>query len=129
MPIIVDGVHAEQCGSAVMTEGDFPDGLTLKNIKAFNCVKALDLRDRPSIISSIGLPDTTPPEILLEAMNLLSSMQGASPEEKAQELKTSRLAYFINLSADSTTIISNLIAISTSPSAAQVIAAVAAMAG
>ena len=127
MPILVDGVYANNCGSAVKAEGDFPDGLTLKNINAVDCIQTLDLRDRPSIISSIGLPDTTPPEILLEALKLLSSLQGESPEKKAQELKTSRLGSFINLSADATTTISNLISISTSPTAAQVIAAVAAM--
>ena len=122
MAVEVSGVKAYNCGSAVIAEGQFSD-LKINDVLAVDCLNGVVLRDGPSVLSHIGLPGNTPPEALIEALKALQAMGDKAPEAKAEILKTTGIAAFIENSANATTVISNLIQIAASPLAAIVIAA------
>jgi len=75
------------------------------------CRKALDLRDPPSFLSSLGLKDEVPPRLLLA---LLRNMQAAGQStEVAIEAKAKKLGLFdwINASGSASTLIAGCYAL------------------
>lgn len=82
------------------------DGTTFEG-----CRKALDLRDPPSFIASLGLKDDVPPRLLLA---LLRNMQAAGQStEAAIEAKAKKIGLFdwVNASGSASTLIAGCYAI------------------
>lgn len=91
-------IHIENCGTGVSMSSDAPvefNGLTIKG-----CQKAIEMRDPPSLLSSLGLPSETPPELLIEALKILQSNSSSPLEKKTEALQGSSLFNWLGASAN-----------------------------
>lgn len=123
MAIKISGIYAEECGTGLLIEGAFAEGLDVTDVKTVGCINGVVTRDKPTLISQIGLPENTPPNVLIEVLETLRSMETSTEKEKANVVKDSIIAPYLAVAADATTVISNLIQISSSPIVMQVITA------
>lgn len=70
--------------------------------------KMLEVRDPPSVYQTLGLPADTPPEVLIEALTLLSAVKDRPIEEQKEALRGSRLVSLLGVGANVATILSAL---------------------
>ncbi|WP_223535543.1 hypothetical protein [Pseudomonas sp. GL-B-16] len=92
------------------------------NPEIANCNTAIEYRDPPSLISSLGLPAETPPKVVLEALKILRSHEKQAPEQRVTLLKKSNIGPFLQGAANATTAATNLLALAVSPQLAPAIA-------
>ncbi len=85
------------------------DGLTIEG-----CETAIDLRDPPSFLSQLGLPVSTPPESLLEALEILNGPAVETVKAKEARLNSSRLFEWLGASANLSTVAQSLVSLSQS---------------
>ncbi len=100
-------VHIENCGKGISMPSDAPvefDGLTIKG-----CQHAIEMRDPPSLLSSLGLPPNTPAELLIEALELLQDKSSSSIENKSELLNSSKLYEWLGAGGNLASITSLLI--------------------
>jgi hypothetical protein len=100
-------IHIEDCGTGISMPSDAPvefNGLTIKG-----CVQAIEMRDPPSLLTSLGLPSDTPPQLLIEALNILQANSSSPLENKTEILQTSSLFNWLGASANLTSITGLLI--------------------
>ncbi|MGK5026291.1 hypothetical protein [Janthinobacterium sp. RB2R34] len=72
---------------------------------------AVEVRDAPreSLLSSLGLPPSTPPEVVIEALTLLKGVQSAPIERQVSALRGSRLESMLSVGGNLASIVSLLL--------------------
>jgi hypothetical protein len=94
------------------------DGLDISNCAGEGFVE----RDRPSLLATLGLPAETPYPALLDALSKLSAHKNESSEKKTEVVSGSLLGPFLKTAADATSIIKNIVDVSSNPQLQQLIA-------
>jgi len=102
MVINLKNVRIDNCGTGISAPKDAQintDGLEIKNTK-----NAIELRDQPSLLLSLGLPNDTPPSYLIEALNILDKHNTLAPAIRIEKLRKSNLIKWLGVTADLTTL-------------------------
>lgn len=105
--LTLKNVRIDNCGTGISAPKDaviHADGLEITNTG-----KAIDLRDPPSLLQALGLPAGTPPQHLLDAIQLLEANKALPPEQRSQALHSSSLFKWLGNTANLATISSALI--------------------
>ncbi|MCU8291140.1 hypothetical protein OC525_21635, partial [Vibrio vulnificus] len=95
-------VKIDRCVTGISAPKDAhinADGLEITNTQ-----KAIELRDPPNLMKSLGLPENTPPEYLIDAMKILEGNQNLPNNERIDSLQKSSLLQWLGTSADLVTI-------------------------
>lgn len=96
--LTLKNVTIDNCGTGISAPKDaliHADGL-----KITNTGKAIDLRDPPSLMQSLGLPENTPPAYLVEAIKALEGSKALPVEQRSQALHESRLFKWLGHTAN-----------------------------
>ncbi|WP_192034602.1 hypothetical protein [Halomonas sp. YLGW01] len=95
-------VRIDNCGTGISA----PKGAHIKadGLEITNTKKAIELRDPPSLMKSLGLPDDTPSEYLIDAIKILEGNKELPKEDRINSLKSSSLVQWLGTTADLTTI-------------------------
>ena len=98
MTLKLKNVRIDNCGTGISmsigTQLD-ADGLVITNTR-----RAIEVREPQSLLQSLGLPATTPPEFLIEALRILEGASGLPPNARIQKLSESRLSKWLGVTAD-----------------------------
>ena len=98
MAINLKNVRIDNCGTGISAPKDAhinADGLEITNTKL-----AIDLRDPPGLLQSLGLPYETPPLYLIEALKILEVSSNLPPVERIERLRESNLVKWLGVTAD-----------------------------
>jgi hypothetical protein len=109
MAIKIIDCHIENCGTGISSSGDVE--LDISGTKIIDCKKAIELRDPPGVLQSLGLPADTPAGLLKEALEVLLKYQDESPEASAEAVSKTSLFEWLGGVANSTTILANLVSL------------------
>lgn len=107
-------------GCAVGIEIPKDAGIFVSNLEVVDTEQAILVRDSPSLLQTLGLPDNTPHEHLVELLQLLKANQGRSSIELAESLRETKLLKFLGVTADLTGLASTFI----SPQAVGILTAI-----
>ena len=102
MVMDLKNVQIHNCVTGITAPADARinvDGLVITNT-----FKAIELRDPPSLLQSLGLPPTTPVPLLIEALQALEGSTANTDQGKIEELRESGLIKWLGVSADLTSI-------------------------
>lgn len=91
------------------TEAEFSSVVSIRR-----CQTGIETRDPVSILDSLGLPPDTPPELIVEALEILKAHPTAPPDQKAELITGSKIGIFLQDTANATSIIANLVSLSCS---------------
>lgn len=119
MAIKINGCHIEKCRTGISSSGDIE--LDISGTKIINCKKAIELRDPPGVLQSLGLPSDTPPNLLKEALGVLLATQKEFPEKAAEAVSKTGLFDWLRDIANSTSILANLVSLQQSGLVQQVL--------
>lgn len=100
MALHLKNVRIDNCGTGISAPKDAhinADGLEITNT-----ARAIELRDPPSLLQSLGLPANTPPQYLIEALKIMEGASGLAPEARIERLKKSSLVKWLGVTADLT---------------------------
>lgn len=89
------------------------------NVEIRDCKIAIEQRDSPSLLQSIGLPNNLPPSVLLEALQILINYRDASLADKATLLSESNIGPYLQDAANVSAVVGTLVTLSASPMCAQ----------
>ena len=92
-----------------------------------SCGTAVEQRDPPNLIQSLGLPADLPPDVLLAALRILVAHKNTTDENKAALLANSKIGPYLQNAANFSTAVTSLIALSASPFCAQTISFLASL--
>ncbi|CAG36445.1 hypothetical protein [Desulfotalea psychrophila] len=95
-------VRIDNCGTGISAPKDAKinaDGLEITNTK-----QAIELRDPPSLMIKLGLPENTPPMYLIDAMKILEGNKKLPDKKRIDSLKNSPLVEWLGTAADLATI-------------------------
>ncbi|VVP28283.1 hypothetical protein PS732_04253 [Pseudomonas fluorescens] len=93
------------------------DGLDISNCAEGGFVE----RDPISVMAKLGLPPETPYSALLDALNMLQANSSAPSGKKAEIVNQSQLGPILQKAANATSIVKNMVDISSSPKLQQLI--------
>ncbi len=100
MALHLKNVRIDNCGTGISAPKDaqiHADGLEITNTR-----RAIELRDPPGLLQSLGLPAETPPPYLIEALKLLEGSYALPPEQRIERLRESNLIKWLGVTADLT---------------------------
>ncbi|MBA3004113.1 MAG: hypothetical protein FP813_09725 [Desulfurivibrio sp.] len=105
MTIKISDCHFENCGTGVSAPKDAK--LDMSNNKFVACKKAIELRDPPTLLETIGLANNTPLPLVREVFEFLVA---GFPDEPAIRTKaeSSGLFSWLSVGADTTTVVAGL---------------------
>jgi hypothetical protein len=109
MAIKIIDCHIENCGIGISSSGDVELGIS--GTKIVDCKQAIELRDPPGVLQSLGLPADTPAGLLKEALEVLLESQSKSPETSAEVVSKTSLFEWLGGVANSTSILANLVSL------------------
>ncbi|GAC27890.1 hypothetical protein [Brumicola pallidula] len=119
MVVRITGNTITNCGTGISTPKDANVEIGANNIS--ECKVAIELRDPPSFIESLGLNANTPTDKIVSVLNAIGS--GSNDKESiTAEVEKSGLLSYLSSAADITTLVSALYQISTSSLVNQAIA-------
>lgn len=102
MALNLKNVRIDNCGTGISAPKDahiVADGLEITNT-----ARAIELRDPPGLLQSLGLPANTPPAYLIEALRILEGASALPERERVNQLRESALVKWLGAVADLTTI-------------------------
>ncbi len=102
MALNLKNVRIDNCGTGISAPKDahiVADGLEITNT-----ARAIELRDPPGLLQSLGLPANTPPAYLIEALRILEGASALPERERVNQLRESALVKWLGAAADLTTI-------------------------
>ncbi|ACV26450.1 hypothetical protein [Kangiella koreensis] len=109
MAIKIIDCHIENCGTGISTDGSVQ--IDISGTKIIGCKKAIEHRDPPGALQSLGLPENTPPNLLVEALEVLLKTQEQGPEKSAEAVSKTRLFEWLGGISNATSILANLVAL------------------
>lgn len=98
MALRLKNVRIDNCGTGISAPKDaqiHADGLEITNTR-----RAIELRDPPGLLQSLGLPTETPPPHLIEALKLLEGSLTLPQEQRIERLRESSLIKWLGVTAD-----------------------------
>ena len=98
MVLHLKNVRIDNCGTGISAPKDAhinADGLEITNT-----ARAIELRDPPGLLQSLGLPATTPPQYLIEALKILEGASALPTEARIERLRESNLIKWLGVTAD-----------------------------
>jgi hypothetical protein len=107
MTITIKNARISNCVVGIVTEGIVDMEISDINIEA--CSTAIHHQNSPGVLQALGLPANTPPDLLIEALELLLNHQ--SPKKSLEVLSKSRLFQGIGNASDATSLLSNLVSL------------------
>ena len=113
MALIINMTNStiSECGGGISVgSGDVKINMNGSDIE--KCGVAILQRDPAGAFAALGIPADTPHELFAEVLAALRAREAASQEEKAQVVRGSRFGSFIENSANATTIVQGLAALS-----------------
>ncbi|MGK5071266.1 hypothetical protein [Janthinobacterium sp. RT4P48] len=90
MTINITSNHFFDCGTGVKVDGDLD--VNASGNKFVRVGKAFDISEQKSLLEKLGLPKTTDPDIVLEALAILQGVRAEPTVVQENALKGSRLA-------------------------------------
>lgn len=113
-PKIFDCVFEASPGAEGAVGISAPADIDLEVVRATfkNCKTGIELRDPPTILSAIGLPQDTPINLLRETLEVLLATEGQGPKASGEEASRTRLFDWLGGIANATNILTNLVALS-----------------
>lgn len=119
MPVKIFGNKISDCGTGIGTPEDANVEIGANDIT--NCGTAIELRDRPSFIETIGLNKDTPIDKVVSVLEAISN--GATEKEVIEaEVRKAGLLDYLSGTANVTTVVSALYQLSTSSLVEQALA-------
>lgn len=119
MAIKIFGNTIDTCGTGISTPKDADVEIGTNNIT--NCGTAIELRDPPSFLASLGLREDTPTEKVVAVLNAIYS--GATDESAIEkEIKKIGLLDYLSGAANLTTLVSGFYQLSNSSLVQQALA-------
>lgn len=109
MGITIKNCHIENCGVGISTDNSI--NLDISGTSIVGCRKAIELRDKPGVLQSIGLPANTPPELLIEALTLLLNYKDQETEPLKDTLLKTKLFNWLDGTANVATILTSLLSL------------------
>lgn len=106
MPIIMNNCKFVDCAGGISAPDETV--IQLNDTHFFGGGQAIDLY-KPATLQSIGLPLDTPRDQLEELISELIAKHSASPEQKAEIVKRSRLGEVLSGAASFSTIAKNIV--------------------
>lgn len=100
MALILNNVRIDNCGTGISAPKDANIHATALEIT--NTKQAIELRDPPSILQTLGLPGNTPPTYLIEAFQILEASSTQASEQRIEKLRASKLVKWLGITADVT---------------------------
>ena len=99
----------DKCGVGISTAAEVP--LTVGTLRATNTGTVLHVRDAVpnGLLQKLGLPDTTSPHVVVDALEILAAVRNAPIEVQAQALEGSKLVQALGVGADLASIIGVLL--------------------
>jgi len=98
MTLHLKNVRIYNCGTGISVPKDAR--IEAYGLEITNTGRAIDLRDPPSLLQSIGLPPDTPNPYLLEALRIPEGANSLPPQERVERLRDSNLVKWLGISAD-----------------------------
>jgi|GEM_PF-3676599 len=100
MALNLKNVRIDNCGTGISAPKDahiVADGLEITNT-----ARAIELRDPPGLLQSLGLPANTPPQYLIDALKILEAGSALPNEARIERLRESTLVKWLGVTADIT---------------------------
>lgn len=100
MALHLINARIDNCGIGISAPKDahiVADGLEITNTS-----RAIELRDPPGLLQSLGLPANTPPQYLIDALRILEAEGALPPEARIERLRESSLVRWLGVTADLT---------------------------
>ena len=107
MSLHLKNVRIDNCDTGISASKDaqiHADGLEITNTR-----RAIELRDPPGLLQSLGLPAETPLSYLVEALKLLEDAHALPANERIERLRGSSLIKWLGVTADLTGIGTTLV--------------------
>lgn len=98
MTLILKNVRIDNCGTGISAPKDAhikADGLEITNT-----ARAIELRDPPGLLQTLGLPAHTPPHYLIEALRILEGASALPEQSRIEQLRDSALVKWLGVTAD-----------------------------
>lgn len=119
MTVKIFGNKIDNCGTGISTPKDADVEIGTNDIT--NCGTAIELRDPPSLLASLGLKENIPTEKVIAVLNAISS--GATDEPAIEsEIRKIGLLDYLSGAANLTTLVSGFYQLSNSSLVQQAIA-------
>lgn len=102
MSLYLKNVRIDNCDTGISVPKDaqvHADGLEVTNTR-----RAIELRDTPGLLQSLGLPVDTPLTYLAEALKLLEGSHNLPADHRIERLRESSLIKWLGVTADLTDI-------------------------
>ena len=102
MGITLKNVTIDNCGTGISAPADAKidaDGLVITNTQ-----KAIELRNPATLLGALGLPENTPPELLIDALRHLRQQSQLPRGKRIESLRETGLLKWLGASADLTTL-------------------------
>lgn len=109
LEISMTGSTIADCGGGISVGGECSK-IVMVDSRIERCDQAIVQRDSAEALAALGLTGV-PNEIIIEAVKALLERQEEPVENKQQMVRESRLGVFIQHSADATTLIQGLVAL------------------
>ncbi len=98
MTVKIFGNTITNCGTAISAPANA--NLEIGQNAISQCQKAIELRDSPSLLQSLGLPPDTPIDMLREVLSTLAQSGDGTGERRQEIVKNSRLGKWLGTSAN-----------------------------
>jgi hypothetical protein len=98
MGITLKNVTIDNCGTGISTPSDaiiHADGLVITNTR-----KAIEIRNPATLLGALGLPENTPPELLIDALRHLRQNSHLPREQRVESLRETQLLKWLGAAAD-----------------------------
>jgi len=101
-------------GTVFSVNGGGGADISIDDLVVENCVRFLEERDPPNLLKSLGLPDNTPPDYVVDVINALRAQSESTYEERMNTIKESKLWPFFERSSNVMTVLQGLFALAAS---------------
>jgi hypothetical protein len=95
-------IKIDDCGTGISAPKDAK--INVDGLEITNTDKAIELRDPPSLMKSLGFPENTPAVYIIDAIKILEGNKELPKEARIDSLKSSSLVQWLGTTADLTTI-------------------------
>ena len=102
MALHLNNVKIDNCGTGISAPKDAQ--IHADNLEITNTLRAIELRDPPGVLQSLGLPADIPLEYLVEALKILEGSPTQPVDQRIEGLRESSLMKWLGVTADLTAV-------------------------
>jgi hypothetical protein len=100
MALHLKNVRIDNCCTGISAPKDAH--ISADGLEITNTTQAIELRDPPGLLQSLGLPADTPPQYLIDALKILEGVSTLPTEARIERLRESSLVKWLGVTADLT---------------------------